>query len=469
VCFVGLSLGTGATRVPFCDEAWLATPALNLATKGHMGTTNLETAGTWAFGMDRYTYWVMPLYLIAEAAWYKIVGFSLLKMRALSTLWGLLAIVAWCQIVNSIWGRRAAGLAAGFIACDYFFVSSSAAGRMDMMSAALGFAGWAAYLAFRERNLKVALLASHALMAGAVFSHPYGVFEGAGLAAMMAMLDRKRIGAGALALCAIPYIAIGGAWALYIAEAPELFRAQIAGNSAAGGRFSSLLSPFTALLDELRVRYLESFGFGAGTTGLARLQLLVLGLYLLGIIGSILLARRTRHPRLRLLLTLTAIQFACMTFLEGKKSSLYFVHMTPFFGALLAITIDAARTARVSLRWAAAGVACLYVVLQVGGLAYGIRRDPYRRYYEPLIAAVRANYPGSGWIMGNASVGFGLAFPAELIDDRLLGYHSGKRPALIVIDKDYRDYHAQYRRSLPPVGKHIDSVMQEFEKTFENE
>src|SRR5205085_1440047 len=88
------------------------------------------------------------------------------------------------------------------------FVDAGSDGRMDMMSAALGFAGLAAYLMLRERNPVTAALAGHALCAASVFTHPNGMFAAASLMFCTLWLDRRKMSvkfAGAIAaVIAIP-------------------------------------------------------------------------------------------------------------------------------------------------------------------------------------------------------------------------------------------------------------------------
>ncbi len=88
ILYIALAIGSARTKRPGSDEAWFASPAVNLITRGSMGTSVLEGTGLSIEGIDRYTYWVMPLYLVTQAGWYKITGFSLLSMRAYSAAWG---------------------------------------------------------------------------------------------------------------------------------------------------------------------------------------------------------------------------------------------------------------------------------------------------------------------------------------------------------------------------------------------
>src|SRR6185295_9082725 len=89
--FLFLAFASAYTRRPWCDEAWFADPAFNLLTKGTMGTTVLEPSGHYRhpIGIQQHTYWIMPLHILLQTAWYKMAGFSLGSLRTLSILFGL--------------------------------------------------------------------------------------------------------------------------------------------------------------------------------------------------------------------------------------------------------------------------------------------------------------------------------------------------------------------------------------------
>src|SRR5438270_8067464 len=153
--FLLLAMWTAVTKAPWCDEGWFASPGWNLAFHGFMGTTVLDPASgtpmlstrTRLDGIDRYTYWAMPLNLVTQAGWYKLAGFGLLRMRALSMIWALLALVCWWVVFEKLSDDPyAAMLAVALVAVDTHFLWAASDGRMDMMCACLGVAGLAAYL-----------------------------------------------------------------------------------------------------------------------------------------------------------------------------------------------------------------------------------------------------------------------------------------------------------------------------------
>ena len=163
ITFITLAVASALTKRPWADEGWFANAPFTLITKGWMGTTSLEPTG-FLKGIQEYTYWVMPLHLVLQAGWYKVFGFSLLAMRSISIVFGLVGLVSWFLIVKALSGSdRTALLTATLLALDYNYIQSSSFGRMDLMCASLGAAGLAAYLSLRERNLSWAIFLGNCL------------------------------------------------------------------------------------------------------------------------------------------------------------------------------------------------------------------------------------------------------------------------------------------------------------------
>ena len=264
----GLGLTNVLTKAPWCDEAWFGNPAYNLAYHGFMGTTVLDPASsTWKSvrltGIDRHTYWVMPLNLLFNAASFRIFGFGILPMRLLSLLWGLAALLAWGAILWKLTGRTVFALAGvGLIAIDYHFLSQAADGRMAVMSAALGWSGIAVYLLLREKSLIRAVAVSQGLAAFALFTHPNATMLVAMLIAATFYFDRKRISGSVVAVAAAPYLAIAAGWGLYILQKPGDFVTQFLGN--AGDRGPTITTPLAALREEIVSRYLNNYGWRRG-------------------------------------------------------------------------------------------------------------------------------------------------------------------------------------------------------------
>src|SRR4051794_5393915 len=107
VIYLGLAIGRAVTDSPGCDEGWFASPAYNLVTKSQMGTTVIEESNlSMTTRIHQYTYWVMPLNILVQAAGYKIFGFGLFVMRSVSVAFGLVALIAWFLIIKSLTGDK---------------------------------------------------------------------------------------------------------------------------------------------------------------------------------------------------------------------------------------------------------------------------------------------------------------------------------------------------------------------------
>src|SRR5260370_37081740 len=177
-----VSLGVGLTnlftRAPWCEGACFGNPGYTLGYKGFMGTTVLEPASsTWKSvkltGIDRHTYWVMPLNLLANAAGFRVFGFSIYSMRLLSLLWGMIALCAWGASLWKLTGQPLLTLGSlGLIAVDYHFLMQASDGRMDVMTVALGWSGVAPYLLLPERNFPLPSPVSHTLTPPALLPPP---------------------------------------------------------------------------------------------------------------------------------------------------------------------------------------------------------------------------------------------------------------------------------------------------------
>jgi len=443
-----LAAGTALSKRPWSDEGWFASPALNLISRGHMGTSVLEPVEPRGQqkGIDKYTYWIMPLDILVQAAWYKLTGFGLFQMRMLSTVWGLVAILSWWTIMYTLSGSRSiALLVSSIIALDYSFVTGASFGRMDMMCAALNFAAYVAYLRLRERKLTLAVFASQGLVVASGLCHPCGILGLAGLVFLTLYFDRRRIRLRHFLIALIPYVIGSIGWGLYILQSPSLFVSQFVGNATAGynnvGRLDGLLAPWTALQREITLRYLVAFGMGphsAGSSSLAPLKIFLLLTYLAGIAGALVVRPIRTHRGYKALLIILGIYFVILTLIDGQKLSWYLVHMIPFFAALLGVFLSWLWTSTRVPRWAIVTPMLFFLALQVGGMMLRIRQNDYRRSYLPAVQFLKAN-AGSSLIMGSTDLAFQLGFDANLVDDIRLGYYSGKRADFIVVDEIYED------------------------------
>ena len=441
--YLALTIGTALTEIPITDEGYFANPAFNLMTKGSFATTMLETIGTPFQGIDRHTYWIMPLEPLALSFWYRVFGFGVFSTRSLSIVWGLVALFSWFVIVRSLFKRTSLGvLVLALLSCDYIFVVCASSGRMDMMSASLGFAGFAAYLLLRERSLIWAILVSQSLIVMSGLTHPMGLLPFFALLFLSLYLDRKRIGFKHVAIALTPYVIGGIAWGSYILQDPASFHSQFFGNAMmgsdeyTGSRFVGLFSPLTGLKLEITQRYLANFGLGRRDTTATRIKLLFLVLYLAGVLGSLLVREIRRTANYKLLLGMTLIYFVLLSFLDSQKKFYYLVHIVPFYLAMCALFIRWCWT-RPNLFGKAAVLGLSAVALiEVAGLTYRISRDNYRTSFQPAVTALQQNTTAQRSIAANPGVAFGMGFPDNVFHDPLFGYNSKREFDYIIIDPE---------------------------------
>ena len=398
-------------------------------------------------------------------------------MRMLSALWGLVAIIAWWLIVYRLSGDRwLALLAASIIALDYTFITGASFGRMDMMCAALSFAGFAAYLVLRQRNFTLAVIVSQTLIVLSGLTHPYGILGLAGLVFLTLYFDRKQVRLRHVAVAAIPYVIGAVCWGLYILQSPELFASQWIGNATAGnnnvGRLDGLLAPWSAIYREITLRYLVAFGMGghsAGSSSLAKLKIFIFLTYFVGVIGA-LLTRSIRTPEgFRALLYLTGIYLLILTLVDGQKLSWYLVRVMPFYTALLAAFLTWLwRSSRVP-RWLIAAPVVLFLILQVGGLFQRMRQNSYRGSYLPAVNFLKANAGPSSLIMGSTELAFELGYEANLVDDIRLGYYTKKKPDFIVVEEIYKDAFVGIGTQDLTVYQHVlDLIANEYHPVYDH-
>jgi hypothetical protein len=443
------------TNTPFVDEGWYAMPAWNLATHGSFGTPVLETSASPMPGMPvslqgirSHTYWIMVLPLILKAGWFKVFGFSILTTRLFSGLWAVVALVAWFFIMRRVGGNTAvATLAVLLIGTDYLFVVRAVFARDDMMSAALGYSGILAYLAFRERSLYRAVILSQGLIVAAGLTHPNGgLVSFAGLLTVTLLLDRNRITWQHAAAGVVPYIAGASLMSIYILQAPQDFAAQFLGNSS--GRFPGLAAVLTLIPREF-MRYLYAYGLDTSSL-LGRSKLLILAIYIAGI--TVICVNRKLRGQYRVILLATGAYVATLTLFENYKIQHYALYVTPFLAALTAAALDHMRSHRPRV------TSLVIAGLVAFNLAVPCRlilRDDYRNQYLPAIRYLETHASPDSLVMASAEAGFAYGFRDNLIDDFRLGYRSGKRPDFILVDQRYREFFASLKRLEPAAYEYI--------------
>lgn len=480
LAWTALAVSLAVSNAPWSNEAWCAIPAVNLATQGFMGTTVLASKGTWLAGIERHTYWMMPLDLLAQAGWYKVVGFSLFRQRLLSVLFGVMALLSWFIIVLRLSGRYSAA----FVAClaigfERNFLNAAANGRMDMMAAALGASSIAAFLQIRHRSLRAALVTSNSLAAAAIFTHPCGVVFAAALPVTILYALRSeehpRLSFADAVISCAPYLVGLGLWGLYIAQAPADFRSQFFGNMSgfAGeylprARFSGITAPWRALWMELELRYLLPFGFGALNTVNGAGYAVWLALCASAAFVALLNKKLRREPGVRIVGASCLTVFLLMGLFEGMKFQHYLVYSLPFLTAFAAIAVGELWQ-RHSMRIPLCAALTIAIGFQTAGVLHRVVRNPLHTEFLPVARWAQANLAPQDSVIAPAELGYVLGFGGSLSDDVRLGLYTHLKPRIIVTSGWYRAWADSSASREPAAFNHIrDTLGNEYQRVLEH-
>ena len=467
-----LAVGMATSRLVAPNEGWFADPAFHLETQGVFGTTIIESTGTWLEGVDRHTYWILPLYPLAVAPLFRGFGFSLYTMRALSIFWFLVALSAIYFLMLSQAGRGVALMATLLLAVDFHFLVGAAVGRMDMMCAALGYSALATYMLLRERSLRAAILISSTLVVAGCLTHPCGILAGAGLVFLAFRFDRGRLNWGSLALAMTPCIVGLAAYGAYaMQDFPGFLRqlmgnvSGVAGEATGSTRFQGLLHPLSAMRRELLDRYMSAFN-GDSWKNPYRTQLVILSLYWGAVIVSLVDRRIRNQKAARFLLPLTGIYFVIMWLAEGLKLRVYMVHTLPLFAGLAALWIwnwtEGQRLVRAS-------VVAVILCIQFLGIGVGMWINQYHNEHLPAAAYMKEHGRPGSLIMASGQFAFEFGYDGRLVDDVRLGYFTGKKPEFFVRDVWYAEWLDRAKTREPKIYEHVSRTLNaRYREVFRN-
>ena len=477
--YLVLAIGTALTKRPLGDEGFMANPALDVLARGSTGVTAMEPTGNSIAvgqtlpGITEHLYLAMPFPIYLHAAWYKIFGAGIFSTRMVSIAFGLLALGACWVLTGGLTGNRMiALLATFFLTIDYAFIFAAADGRADMMAGAFSLAALAAYVHLRERSLNLAVLVSQTFLAAGIFSHPNAGLGFFGILLLALYFDRNRLRLVHIGLAAIPFACFALGWALYILPHPDDFRLQFGANLA--GRWQGVSGLLMSPVIEIRTRYLELWYLPSYATGLSRLRVLIPVLYLAAFVGCLVTRSIRQAAGSRVLLTLTALYFLCMSVLEGHKNYYYLIHIVPFFAAVFGTWTywSWSYWSWTQRRFPKLLVLCCagaLVFLQLSWAAYNIRRNLYRNSYLPTVEFVKRNATPTGGIVGSLEMGFGLGFFGNFKDDATLGFYTHRQPELVIVDeRNYGSAFEAYKTTAPEVHHYMTKLLGEkYSKVFE--
>ncbi len=437
-----LAVLVASAKRPWSDEGWFASPAFNLAFHGFMGTTVLYSPHLPR--IDQHTYWILPLYLVGLAGWFKAVGFGLVSMRMFSAIFGAVAIGSWYTIAQKLTrDPLIAAITAILLSTDYLFVDIGTLGRPDMMCAGWGSLSLAIYLGRRERNFGQAFFWANVALACCFFTHPNAILFAALFALLVWVHDRRLLRIRTLISGAVPYLVGAAVWLVYISRDPSAFRAQLMGNADRQERFGNFLHPWHAIKAEIFERYLTSYGLGphaAGHTGPIALKSLVLVCYVLAIVICLSVPSIRGRSGTKAALSMLAVVFLLQCFFN-QKLSWYLANIIPLYTLIVAIAFVALwqrwQTSR-PFSGALSGVFLALLTLQIGGSLFLTKTNTYRSQYLPLLAFLNGLPPKQS-IFGTAAIDFGLHHRERLCDDVTLGYYNHRQPDYVVMDPIYKE------------------------------
>jgi hypothetical protein len=265
----------------------------------------------------------------------------------------------------------------------------------------------------------------------------------------------------------LPYLAGLGCWGLYIVQDPALFWSQFKGNAS-----NRVLSG--PLLEWLRVqteeRYLYMFGLAPDTRGFSHAKVLILIVYAIGVAGAVASPRIRREKGSRAILFLWIVWTTTVALVDKDVQPFYLIHFLLPLAAILAVWLCSTWDARTLPRWALAGLLAVIAGMQLAAAASRIRSDPYRREYLTAAAFLRGHPAPNAVVMGSAELAFQLGFYGNLVDDYRLGYLSGQRPAVVVVDRNrYQEWIPNLERTEPAAYSYITNLLdREFKLAFQN-
>jgi hypothetical protein len=407
----------------------------------------------------------MPLFLVLQAGWYRIVGFGLVQLRLLSGVWGLVLLGAWYIFLKSLLRSQSlALLATGIMACDTVLIQYSSYGRMDVMCTALGIAGWAAYLRLRVANLPMAVCSAVALLVASFLTHPNAIFGIAGFCLLFSYFDLRALSLRLIGWAALP-VAVGVfGWGWYIIRDPSVFVVQFLNNAM--GRGGGFLSPLQSVRNEV-IRHLSIFGLvdhGPGS-----IKAVVLAAYLGSLVLVWTIPDLRRQRVLRPFQLLSVVMLFLLVFYDRYKLEFYFVNIVPIYVTMFALVVNWFWQS--TLRVRPLVVVVLAAVVTVNGLTIlkRVREDLYGNDYLPAVRYLLASTPASGVINGPAELGFGLGFQEHLDDDIRMGFYSGRTPMMIAIGKGtQKDDFPEIEQFEPETWRHMRDVLRQFRPVFEN-
>lgn len=442
LCLAG-GLAISLTRPAAVDEAWFANPALTLLAGDGMRTPIMAETDFASRSMSSHTYWQPPGYFVIQAAWYSVVGFSLLSQRLLSLLFApMLLALAWLLGNRLKVGPEAAGVGVILMSTSIPLIASASSGRMDILTAVFGWAGLLATLLSLDHGRLRLLLLGSACIAVSGMLHPNGMIYFVTAAVLLLAERPPWLRPSAIALALVPYAVAALAWGLYILQDVPAFRAQFFGNMR--GYAPNFPNIFAAFWREAVLRYWRFFGVSFDVSA-ARVAITVMtkGVLLVATVGSVAGVLRTSRRGFttadRRLLLLVIVPVLGLALLPRNKTPTYFVYVVPAFTLALMSAYDWLRSA--GRARVAVAVASVMMAAQLVWAAHLVRvYGAQNTAFQALGACLKAEAPDAE-IYGSSEIAYLVGFGGRMRDDlHALGSGTPRSsaPRFLVVGERYR-------------------------------
>jgi hypothetical protein len=146
--------------------------------------------------------------------------------------------------------------------------------------------------------------------------------------------------------------------------------------------------------------------------------------------------------------------------LEGLKTHFYLLYITPLYSILLAISVRWLWMRRAGWRWAAGAAMLLFVALQAVRTPTSAWRNRRQQTYDPVVRYVRSQFEPNRLMMGGGGLMFGLGPDWNLLDDVRLGFNSGKRAEVVVIDPTWDDGIRSMEANSPEIYRFVSHLLE---------
>jgi hypothetical protein len=191
-----------------------------------------------------------------------------------------------------------------------------------------------------------------------------------------------------------------------------------------------------SIWQQFQERFLWVYGLHPGASGASHLKIVLYAIYMGGLVVGWSMRDFRGKRTYRAWLILCTLLFVCYANLDKDVREFYLIHIMAPVIAVLALVLDwVLKTRRAPVR-AVAGVFVVLGSVQLMTTGSRIRQDGYHTRYLDTTAFLKRNARPGELIMGSAELGWELGWKSNVVDDFRLGYLTGKRPDIIVLDKN---------------------------------